>query len=255
VLLLPFAFACIPNETMVVAESMVPQCSGEVPKTMRVASYNVKSGAQSSLAEVGDVLVQIHPDVVALQEINVDPEHEDQAKILAGRLGFPYVYAAALSRGLSHTYGIALISRFPLKKVDRIDLRAVGAAEPRVAIDAQMCVGNTELRVLATHADVWAPAPNIDTLCQHLAPTVTQKTLLLGDLNVMPTERSPKEIEAHGLTDVIGKLSEGPTFWSADKRIDYVFVDSSLMPKVIDAAIGTSKASDHYPVWVDIAMN
>src|SRR4051812_6314526 len=66
VALLPLAFACIPNETLVLPDAMVSECTGDVPQTMRVASYNVKSGAMTSLAEIGDVIVQINPDVVAL---------------------------------------------------------------------------------------------------------------------------------------------------------------------------------------------
>src|SRR5258708_634194 len=99
VLLLPLAMACIPNETLILSDEVVTDCSGAAPATMRVASYNVKSGAQTSLTQIGDVMVEIAPDVIALQEINVDLKHEDQVKLLAARLGFPYVYAAALSRG------------------------------------------------------------------------------------------------------------------------------------------------------------
>lgn len=254
VLLLPLAIACIPNDTLVLPDGMVTECSGEVPATLRVMSYNVKSGAQTSLEEVGDVIVAQHPDLLALQEVNVDLEHQDQVQLLAARLGFPYVYAAALSRGLSHTYGNALISRYPLKRVERIDLRASGAAEPRVAIDVTLCAGATEVRVLATHADVWKPSPNIDTLCGHLAAKVESPTILLGDLNVRPTDAEPGTIAAHGLVDLIGKLAEGATFWSDGKRLDYLYVDPSLEAKATGASIGSSKASDHHPIWADFAL-
>jgi endonuclease/exonuclease/phosphatase family metal-dependent hydrolase len=255
-LLMPLAFACIPNETMI-SPAVVDACTGTTPSSMRVASYNIKSASQTSIATVGDTLVEIAPDIVALQEVNYDPHgpsDADQPKTLAARLGYPYVFAAALSRGGSHLYGIVLASKFPMKRVDRIDLVTVGAAEPRVAIDATLCVGSKEVRVIATHADVWKPAPNIQTLATHLDPQVTSPTIVLGDMNVPAPDPSVDPIVSHGMVDLIGKLAPGPTFWSDPKRIDYLFVDHSLEAQAKDAAIGTTKASDHYPIWADFTL-
>ncbi len=259
-LLLPLASACIADDAMINPDTgaIVDACDGAPAQSLRVASYNIKSGAQTSLAEVGDAIVAIAPDVLALQEVNVDlngPADADQPRVLAGRLGYPFVYAAALCRGLTHTYGIALISRFPFKHIGRINLRSAGAAEPRVAIDARICVGGAEVRVLATHADVWQPAPNLRTLAAALDETVTEKTIVLGDLNVQPSEGTAQEtIGERGLVDLVGKYAEGPTFWSDGKRLDYLFVDRSLEAAATGATIGSTHASDHLPVWADFRL-
>ena len=142
--------------------------------------------------------------------VNVDFKGDDQVKTLAARLGYPYVYASALSRGMSHTYGIALISRFPLSRVERINLWTAGAAEPRVTIDATVCVGAMPVRVLATHADVWQPSPNLEEVRKHLASTVTEKTIVLGDFNVEPGDGPAERFTRNGLVDLIGKQAEGP---------------------------------------------
>ena len=39
---------------------------------MRIASYNVKSGKETSLQAVGDTIEEMSPDVLALQELDVD---------------------------------------------------------------------------------------------------------------------------------------------------------------------------------------
>jgi endonuclease/exonuclease/phosphatase family metal-dependent hydrolase len=254
---LPF-LGCIPNETLI-TPPLVTACTGPVPSALRAATYNIKSGSQTSLQEVGDVLAGIAPDIVALEELNYDPKQSnadaDQPRVLSDRLGQHYVFAAALSRGGSHLYGIALSSRFPFKSVSRIDLRALGAAEPRVAIDATLCVGSKEVRVIATHADVWQPMPGIATVASHLDAQVSSPTLVLGDLNVKATDTAASELlTSHGLTDLIAKYAEGPTFWSDNKRIDYIFADAWLTAHSTGAAIGNIKASDHFPVWADFAL-
>jgi endonuclease/exonuclease/phosphatase family metal-dependent hydrolase len=254
VLLLPLAFACIPNDAFVITNDLVTECTGDPPATLRVASYNVKSGAQTSLGEVGDVITGIAPDVLALQEVNVDFKGDDQVRTLAARLGYPYVYAAALSRGMSHTYGIALVSRFPLKRVERFDLWTGGAAEPRTVIDADVCVGGAPVRVLALHADVWQPGRNLEEVRTRLAPRVTEKTIVLGDFNVEPGQGAAETFEQNGLVDLIGKLAEGPTFWSSGQRLDYLYVDPWLAERSVGAVIGASKASDHHPIWADFAL-
>jgi endonuclease/exonuclease/phosphatase family metal-dependent hydrolase len=246
--LFPLLFGCIPNETLILP-STVSQCSGEAPPSLRVASYNIKSGSMTSLEQIGDVIADLDPDVLALQEVNFDPRGEDQPGKLAARLGYPYVFAAALSRGGTHLYGNVLISKLPFTRIERIDMKADWAAEPRVAIDATVCAGEQELRVIATHADVFSPGPNIATVCSRLDEKVTAPTVVLGDLNVQPhalTAFAPR-----GLVDVLAEQCEGPTFWSSGKRLDYVLVDESLRSRLTSASIGTSKASDHYPVWAD----
>ena len=136
----------------------------------------------------------------------------------------------------------------------RSALEVIRAVEPRVAIDATLCAGAMPIRIIATHADVWAPAPNIKTLISELEEQVSTPTILVGDLNVKPDDPAVQTIAAHGLVDLIGKYSEGPTFWARPKRLDYLFVDSSLAQKAVGAGIVVNRASDHYPVWADFTF-
>jgi len=254
-LLFAVCLSCIPDKTLILP-TMVERCEGEVPPSLRVASYNVESGSETSLARVREVIGGISADVVALQEVNVDLKkggEADQVTTLAQPLGYQSIYAATLSRGGIGTYGIALLSRLPVMSVRRIELPdAIGSAEPRVAIDAIVCVGKMPIRIIATHADVWQPTRNLELLAGELEGSTP--TILLGDLNVKPNDPELERIKAHGLIDLIGKFSEGPTFWARPKRLDYVFVDSSLAQWAVGASIGSSRASDHHPVWADFAL-
>jgi endonuclease/exonuclease/phosphatase family metal-dependent hydrolase len=256
---LALAPACIPNDTFQAPPTPTTQkCAGPVPGTMRVASYNIASGQKSSLDEIINIIGQISPDIIALQEINVGAaggDGRDQPQVVADKLGYQKIYAATVTRGGIGTYGIALFSRYPILNSTRIDLRTPLEAEPRVAIDATVCAGSKQLRVIATHADVWAPQPGIDQLSTHLAQPVTTATLLMGDLNEQPTEAGVVELEAHGLHDVVGRFDDVPTYWSDNKRIDYVMADSTLNALATGAGVGTEHASDHLPVWADFDLS
>jgi endonuclease/exonuclease/phosphatase family metal-dependent hydrolase len=204
---------------------------------------------------VREVIAGLTADVVALQEVNVDVKRTDQVSTLGQPLGYQSIYAATLSRGGIGTYGIGLLTRLPVKSVRRIELAyASGAAEPRVAIDAILCAGDLPIRVIAVHADVWKPAPDIKKLAAELGDRASSPTILLGDLNVKPNDPAVEAIASHGLIDLLGKYSEGPTFWPRPRRLDYVFVDASLAQRALGAGIGTSRASDHHPVWADFAF-
>ena len=252
-LLLAVCLSCIPDKTLILP-AMVEKCEGEVRQSLRVASYNVKSGSETSLTQVREVIGAISADVVALQEVNVSAK-KDQVTTLGQPLGYQSIYAATLRRGGVGTYGIGLLTRLPVKSVRRIELAyASGAAEPRVAIDAIVCVGEMPVRIIATHADVWQPAPDIKKLAGELDDRSSTPTILMGDLNVKPTDPAIESITTHGLIDLISRFSEGPTFWSRPKRLDYVFVDSSLAEKAVGTSIGTSRASDHHPVWADFTL-
>jgi endonuclease/exonuclease/phosphatase family metal-dependent hydrolase len=254
---LALAPACIANDTFNTPQ-LTKACVGSVPGTMRVASYNVASGQKSSMDEITNVIQGISPDIIALQEVNVGAaggDGRDQPALVAGKLGYEKIYAATVTRGGIGTYGIALLSRYPILSATRIDMRTQFEAEPRVAIDATICAGDKPLRVIATHTDVWKPEPGIDDLATHLDAHVSKPTLLLGDLNVQPTEAGLIVLENHGLHDTLARFTTGPTYWSDNKRIDYVLTDDTLNAKATGAGIGTEKASDHLPVWVDFDLS
>jgi len=250
------ASSCIANDTLKVPDT-VPKCVGSVPGTMRVASYNVASGQKSSIDQIADYIGTFSPDIIALQEVNVGAaggDGRDQPAVIADKLGYQKIYAATVTRGGIGTYGIALLSRYPILSVTRIDMRTQWEAEPRVIIDATVCAGDKPIRVLATHTDVWKPQPGFDQIAKLLAPHPSGPTLLIGDLNEQPTEAGPLELQGDSLHDLIGHFAEGPTFWSDDKRIDYVFADDTLNALATGGAIGQEKLSDHLPVWADFNL-
>lgn len=224
-------------------------------QALRVVSYNIKSGLESSLDQVGEVLAGLSPDVVALQEVDVGvarTKRVDQARALGERLGMRHVFAGAIKRE-GGDYGVALLSRLPITRAGRIELSAGFAYEPRVAIDASLCLNGREVRVVSVHADVfpWAAEENTKVLAQEIRTAVGGGILLAGDLNATPREATPDVLAGIGLIDVLRRTAEGPTFRGSDRRLDYIMADKVLDLTVAGGGRVDSPASDHLPVFVD----
>ncbi len=225
---------------------------------LRVVSFNIKSGLMSSLAQVGAQLEALHPDLVALQEVDVGVDRTgrvDQARQLGERLGLQHLFAGAIVRG-GGDYGIALLTRLPLLSARKLLLGGpVTAWEPRVAIDATVCLAGQPLRVVALHADntPWGAVGNVRSLIEQLGPLGDGPLLLLGDLNATPQEAGPRALEHAPLFDELHAFDEGPTFVGSDRRIDYVFTSAALHARVVNAGRVVSAVSDHLPVFADFA--
>lgn len=236
-----------PSGMLVEPQSYAASCEAEEPldRPLKVANYNIKSGVWTSLDEVSDVVASLDADIIALQEVDNGLERSDgvdQSAVLAERIGAERVFAGAWEKD-GGTYGVALLSKRPILQAERFELPDVGGFEPRVGIDATVCAGTRELRVVSSHADFlpWSAKAHADALGEHVAGD--DDVVLAGDFNIPPEHESITGIVQKGLRDVVGEFTDDPTF--ADSRIDYVMTDLPAS----DAHVVKSDASDHNAIW------
>lgn len=248
--------ACTANTLLRAPEQV--SCADEsaaAPTRLRIASYNMKAGLESSLEEIAAELEKIDADLIALQEVDFEVDRTgrvDQAGFLAERLGMQALFAAAMDRG-GGAYGVALLSRFPVQSVERVQLDGFGVFEPRVALDAEVCLGKRAVHVLSTHADFLNPGANIESLAKRIAPYAGKGVVVAGDLNVTPESDGPARLTAESLTDL---FSSDPrhTYWPGQTRLDYVLTDETFTQGAGERHVGDVKASDHFPIWVDLTL-
>lgn len=236
-----------PSGMMVEPQSYAASCEGNaaLERPLKIANYNIKSGQWSSLDDVAAVVAQMDADVIALQEVDNGLDRTngvDQSAVLAERIGAERVFAGAWEKD-GGAYGIALLSKVPLLQSERFELPEASGFEPRVGIDANLCAGNQELRMVASHADFlpWSAKAHAEALGERIAGD--DDVVLAGDFNIPPEHESIVGIVEKGFRDVIGEFTDAPTF--ADARIDYVMTDR----KVSEARVVDSDASDHKPVF------
>lgn len=251
--LLPILFtvACAdPSGLLVEPQTYAASCADNAPldRPLKVANYNIKSGLWSSLDDVAAVVEALDADVIALEEVDNGLERSDrvdQSDLLARRIGAERVFAGAWEKD-GGSYGIALLSRVPVLQSERFELPEANGFEPRVGIDASVCAGDEELRVVASHLDFlpWSAKAHADAIGERIEGD--RDVVVAGDFNIPPEHESIVGIVERGFKDVIGEFTDAPTF--ADDRIDYVMTDR----KASDARVVDSDASDHKPVFVEV---
>jgi endonuclease/exonuclease/phosphatase family metal-dependent hydrolase len=251
---------CVPDPTSTMPPLVCPhfthcEPNAVAPARMRVVTWNIKVGSQRGLDKIIDTLRALNADIILLQEVDSDVErtgHVDQPRVIAEALGLAYIFAPTLNLE-GGTYGIAMLSRLPFASAARIPLSNDDAAEVRTALAVDVCVGARQWRVINHHADyeLAGAQRSVVEVLQALAAQRGSRTIFAGDFNQPPSERGPRACPLAGLVDAVAPFDTHATWGS--ERIDYVFVDRTIVDRVVDAeVIVVGKASDHNAVIVDL---
>jgi endonuclease/exonuclease/phosphatase family metal-dependent hydrolase len=215
---------------------------------LRFVSYNIQQGfSESGIDDIDAqlaVLMELDPDVVALQECDtarLAGANEDVVRYLARRLGMRAVYGPGPAAG---TFGVTLLSRYPIEGARTIYLESEG--EQTAAVIATLRVGRERHQVVATHLGNDGPAVQLDNVLAAVrdAPSV----VLLGDFNFVAGAPQYRATTAR-LDDAWERAAR-----RASERgpgdIDHAFVSRSL--RVRAAGYQRSAASDHPALWIEL---
>jgi endonuclease/exonuclease/phosphatase family metal-dependent hydrolase len=243
-----------PSDLPLVRPALVAACSvaAEAPR-LRAASWNMRAARSASLDAVAEVIAQIDPDVIALQEVDVGvlrTGRVDQPALLAQRLGYHHAFAASIEYQ-GGVYGLAVLSRLPFRRVERLWLDAEGSYEPRIALDTTLCFGSHELRFVNHHGDIYpgVGTRNLRQLTDALREQLGRGLLLVGDFNQPPSGEGPRALSAAGLTDLMAG-SDATTI--AGMRLDYLFADTRAAQWAGEVSVVATDKSDHAALHVDL---
>jgi endonuclease/exonuclease/phosphatase family metal-dependent hydrolase len=248
-----------------------------IPKTLRIASWNVERAPDPDAIarEIARSPFLATADVILLQEIEQHPnEPGSRASQIAAALGMAWFYAPARVAG-DGTHGDAILSRFPLHTPEVMQLplvdQPIGGSQ-RIAQRTVIELGARTLTVVNVHLDTRLSA--VDRVRQ-LHPAVSNNphdALVGGDLNTLPwiwvetlapltsTEAIVGQDQAKVIDDYLQALGYvTPLVHDADTH-EFVLdmrLDA-LCPRgfaVLAAGVDyDATGSDHYPVWIDIAL-
>ena len=221
-------------------------------------------------------------DIVALQEADkwtARAGGHDVARELAQELRMRYARAAApppdgeepkskqwyldfeehIEPGGAGDTGLAVLSRLPLRNVERLELPWDECAwRPRLALRATVENGGHRLHLFNSHID---PHASVEAqLKQHAAileraAELSGAVVLLGDFNTL-SKRSCLEtrrlLEAHGFET---PFATGTATWRAGVvrlHTDWIFVRGA---RVINYGVARGLGvSDHWPVWAEVEI-
>jgi len=236
-----------------------------LPLTLRVMSYNIRHGLgmdeQVDLDRVGAVLARYAPDLVALQEVDCRVPRSgnvDQAAELGRITNMRARFGAAMPLD-GGEYGNAVLSRFPVVRVENHALPHSERREPRTALvcwvapapGVEVAFGSTHLDYLEDPTDRLLQAREIDRwLSGREDPAI-----LAGDFNAPWGDASLRALAEHWL-DTAGGNHE-PSFPAdvPEIRIDHVLAGPPDRWRVKDfRVVEESLASDHRPVLATLEL-
>jgi endonuclease/exonuclease/phosphatase family metal-dependent hydrolase len=240
----------------------------------RVMTYNIHScfglDGRVQPERVLRVIRAAQADVIALQEVDANRQRSrraDQAQFLADELEMSHHYFAVLEdRG--ERYGLAVISRFPLRVVQTAHLTPADArrrSEARGALWVELATDAGPVQLINTHFGLTgeerrrqAAALAGDAWLGKMP--ASDPVILCGDLNSGPRSPACRVLggrlrDAHCVADI---RRRGATFPSvlAVRRIDHIFVSEQFrVTEVFSPRTPTAVvASDHLPVCADLGL-
>ncbi len=259
---------------------------------MKLATYNV-NGVNGRLPVLLRWLGETQPDVVCLQELK-SPDDKFPAAAIHDA-GYDAVW-----HGQKSWNGVAILSRIDWAgggSIEETRRGLPGDPDPSHSRYLEAAVGGVLIGCLYLPNGNPRPGPKFDyklrwfeAFTAHAASLLEAKlpVALIGDFNVMPTERDvykperwtedalfAPEVRAafaklvdQGWTDALRKLHPDETiytFWDyfrnafardAGLRIDHALLSPKLAKRLRGAGVdsfvrGWEKTSDHAPVWFD----
>jgi endonuclease/exonuclease/phosphatase family metal-dependent hydrolase len=201
-------------------------------------------------------LSELQADVIALQEVeHHDVDGSDLLDYLADATGLQGVAGPTLRRGSRH-YGNAVLSRLPIRNVNRVDL-TLHRCEPRGAIEVTLDWQGRQLQVIATHLGL-GPLERRRQVRQLLTLLEAQRAdaeVLMGDLNEWLLWGRPlRWLHRH-----FAPAPHLPTFPSRLPlfALDRIWVEPPrLLARLeVHRTARARRASDHLPLKADLGAD
>ncbi len=250
---------------------------------MRVMTFNAHSCKGSdglvSHERIAQVIADIDPDIVALQELDVDQDRShrsDQPQLIANYLKYLFHFSPAFSMEQG-SYGNAIFSRYPMQCIQakslpgseiKVKKNRYGiwnpVKEPRGALWVSVQIpGKESVQVITTHLGLTAQERGcqVDTLLSDewiAAAAKKGPVIFCADMNAIPLSRVYRKMRSKLLDaqhmNGFKRKATFPSCWPV-LRIDHIFLSHEW--KVLDVQVPSlhRQASDHLPVVVDCELS
>lgn|SRR5690606_9571541 len=229
----------------------------EPPLRLKILSYNLRFGELASLDELAAFIAAEDADIVALQEVDCrtyrDRAPAQHGKDFATELAFRTGMIPAYGKTIPHAggyYGIAILSRYPLAKVERIYLpKTENGKEQRAVLVASVEYREGEYVTFAcTHLD-YTNTEERQVQVEKLNAVLLNSphpVIVAGDFNATP---DAKEIsEGMSAWKVASNLEPTIPANAPHHTIDYIFCYPKTTWHVVTSVTSRVELSDHLPV-------
>ncbi|HET7112825.1 MAG TPA: endonuclease/exonuclease/phosphatase family protein, partial [Pyrinomonadaceae bacterium] len=235
-------------------------------RTLRIMTYNIHVGVgmdkKLDLQRIADVINAAHPDLVGLQEVDRGvkrTEGKNEIAELAAMTRMEYAFAPNLDYQ-GGKYGVAILSRLPIKKTEHRMFENKREAERRGMLRIEVEVQGKLLNFVTTHLDYQFEDGRLFETEQMLKflDAVKGPAIVVADLNDAPTGSAYQllrtKFDDAWMTS--GTKTDGFSY-PADKpakRIDHIFYRAGERMRAKKSWVIATLASDHIPVMAEIEI-
>ena len=234
-------------------------------------TYNIHSGVgldkRYDLGRIRRVLNEERPDIAALQELECGSRRtssDDQSNALASDLAHTSSFCATRAAGRG-SFGIAVLSTFPVVYQHQYDLTYQTRSEPRFCqrVDLEVEAGaivhvfNCHLGLGVRERTFQRKQMVSDAIL--LSKELHHPVIVMGDFNDRPFPVVHRDLRKH-FTDAFtlaGKRA-GPTFKAGPLclRLDHIYLSQGI--RVLECTVRNDEltriASDHRPVIASVEV-
>jgi endonuclease/exonuclease/phosphatase family metal-dependent hydrolase len=252
--------------------SGLPSASADA--TLRIMTYNVHGclGMDGRLSprRIARVISQYEPDVVALQELDVERARSgghDQAMLIAKALGMDHYFHASMGIA-EEQFGDAVLSSYPIRLVKKARLAReprFSSLESRGALWVEIDFHGTLTQIVNTHLGLSRKERLLhvrELLSESWLAEAQRKgpVILCGDFNALPGSKVLNLLQGTlvNVQTEMGKARHRKTWFGRFPIacIDHIFLGPGF--EVVKVDIGDSRlarlASDHRPLLAEIKI-
>jgi endonuclease/exonuclease/phosphatase family metal-dependent hydrolase len=245
---------------------------------LRIATLNLEQDQKRWKARrqlIASQLKDLHPDILALNEIHIPSETGRWLQRAAANLmGIRYTLLQQSKVGAdSRTQAEGLLTRYPVIETANLDYRSHNC----VALAARFEIGSRLLDVYVTHliaakVEDTARQEQVTQLLEWIRRRDADFSVVCGDFNAAPEQPSirlmsaafrPTQTEATAFTPLRepGGVPTHPEWERFDRCIDYIWVTESIKVKASGLCFNQPALddpslwpSDHVGVWADLEL-
>jgi len=229
-------------------------------------TYNIHVGVgmdkKLDLQRIADVINHERPDLVGLQEVDRNvkrTEGKDEIVELAAMTQMEFAFAPNLDYQ-GGKYGVAILSRFPIKGIVHRMFENKRETERRGMLKTEMQIDDKTVTFVTTHLDYQYEDGRLFETEQLMTflEQVKGPLIVVADLNAVPEGSSYKLMRTKFEDAWITGRAKGDGFsYPADKplkRIDHIFYRTGERVRAKKAWVVATLASDHVPVVAEIVI-
>jgi len=232
--------------------SAKPKPMTSTKQFVRVFTYNVQQGYSSTGQKNFDgqlgVIRQADPDIIGLEESDTNRiagGNSDLVRYFADKLNYYSYYGPNTTTG---TFGIALLSRYPIQNPETFFLYSTG--EQTAAIHAEISLGGKTFNIFVTHLGNGGPIVQQEELLSQIGDL--PNVIAMGDFNFRP-DTDQYHLTTNKLADAwLLRWPEGTLDQGIDpsERIDHIFVSPST--DIYNSNYRAGPQSDHPAMVAEI---